>query len=421
MKIQLPYGHGSLQAHIPDQYDVELIDVPHTAPAADPLEVVDNAIQNLLGNISWSDFSGVESVGIAVNDKTRPVPHKYLLPPLLNHLNNLGISDEIVTFYIAVGSHPPMMPEEFIKTLPDLVIQRCKIISHDCEDDDSLVFIGNTSGGTPVWANRGFISSDLKIVVGNIEPHQFAGFSGGVKSAAIGLAGKKTISSNHSLMTQSGSIMGNYSNNPTRQDIEEIGKMMGVTLALNAILNHDKEIVHALAGTPAAVMETGIQLSRSVCQVKVSQTYGLVIASSGGHPKDINVYQAQKGLVPSSRITKPGGTLILVAACPEGSGSPHYQEWMQGMESFQAVKERFWQEGFRIGAHKAFLFARNASDLNLVFCSQLNEDLARSLLLIPCQDLQTAIDKALVDLPAGEKIAVMPHAATTLTALSEER
>jgi lactate racemase len=251
-------------------------------------------------------------------------------------------------------------------------------------------------------------------VVGNIEPHQFAGFSGGVKTAAIGLSGLKTINVNHALMTHPDSQLGEYETNPARQDIEEIGAKIGVHLALNAILNHQRKIVTALAGDPRLVVREGLSHSRRACQVAVPQRYGLVISSPGGHPKDINVYQAQKGLAHATLIARPGGTVILTAACPEGAGSPHYEEWMLGKISYAEVLERFSAEGFRIGPHKAYQIARDASQVNLLTCTDMNPDLARALLLNPVSDLQTAINQALSALPPGEPIAILPHAVSTI-------
>jgi nickel-dependent lactate racemase len=414
MEIRVPYGHSWLTATIPDQIGVDIIEAPAIPPAADPPGVVHAALENLLGNVTWADFTKARSVAIAISDKTRPVPHHQLIPPLIERLAAIGIPDSAITFYVAVGAHPPMNPDEFPDILPADILSRYKVVSHNAEDDELLIDLGKTRRGTPVWSNKGFVNSDLKIVVGNIEPHQFAGFSGGVKTAAIGLSALKTINSNHALMTHPDSKIGEYETNPARQDIEEIGKKIVIHMALNSILNHSRQIVRVLAGDPVAVMQAGMPLSRQICQVGVQSKYSLIISSPGGYPKDINLYQAQKGLAHAALVMKTRGTVILVAACPEGTGSPHYEEWMHGKKSYEEVLNSFKLEGFRIGPHKAYQIARDASRVHLMFCSEMDEDFARALLLHPVQNLQTAVDLALADLQPGERVAIMPHASSTI-------
>ena len=414
MEIRIPYGKSFLTANLPDDIGVDVIEPPEVSPAVNPLEVVQSALDNLLGDVDWENFTGSRSVAIAVNDKTRPVPHQHLLPPLMERLASLGISDESITFYIAVGTHSPMMPDEFRTILPDDILRRYNVVSHDSEDNDRLIYIGETSLGTPIWSHQNYFRSDFKIVVGNIEPHQFIGFSGGVKSAAIGLSGLKTINHNHALMTHPASQLGEYETNPARQDVEEIGQKIVIHIALNAILNQGKQIVQALAGEPEAVMRAGVPISQQVCQVAVPHDYKLVIASPGGHPKDINVYQSQKGFAHAARVTHPGGTIILTAACPEGSGSLHYEDWMLGKISYAEVIEQFQMEGFHIGPHKAYQIARDASKIQLMFCSEMDENLARALLLNPERDLQTAVDMALLDLMPGERVGILPYATSTI-------
>jgi nickel-dependent lactate racemase len=414
MKIQVPYGRTALTARIPDPYPVHVLEAPNPAPAADPRRAVDNALDNLLGNLHWDNFRAAKTVAIAVNDKTRPVPHGHLLPPLLERLAALGLPDSAITFYVAVGTHPPMTPDEFSGILPAEILARYRVISHDSENDDLLTYLGETSRGTPVWSNRAYVESDFKIVVGNIEPHQFAGFSGGVKTAAIGLSCLKTISPNHSMMRLPEAQLGEYETNPVRQDIEEIGEKIGVHLALNAILNHQRKIVTALAGDPRLVVQTGLEHSRRACQVAVPQKYGLVITSPGGHPKDINVYQSQKALGHAILITRPAGAVIIAAACPEGSGSQHYEEWALGKTSLAEVREKFLAEGFRIGPHKAYQFARDGAIADYYLYTDMNHDLARALLLNPIDDLQAAIDQALERLQPGEPIGFLPHAVSTI-------
>lgn len=419
MQFQIPYGKTHLSFHLSDERQVDWIEPPQVPPAPDALGQVRRALESPLGGFDWGDVDQPNSVAIAVNDKTRPVPHDLLLPPLLAQLTGLGISDSAITFFVAVGTHLPMDAGEFAAILPAEILERYRVVSHDSENPEMLTFLGQTSRHTPVWVNQAFFQSTLKIVVGNIEPHQFAGFSGGVKTAAVGLGGLESINRNHALMIHPDSQLGAYETNPVRQDVEEMGDLIGIHLALNAILNQDRQIVHVLAGEPRAVMQAGVPLSRQVCQIGVSERYGLMIVSPGGHPKDINVYQAQKGLAHAAQVIQPGGTIILAAACPEGAGSPHYESWMIGKSSHQEVMDRFHAEGFRVGPHKAYLIVRDASKANLVFCSDMDDSCARALLLNPASDLQAAVDRALQNLPPGDRIGILPHASSTIPYLVE--
>jgi nickel-dependent lactate racemase len=396
---------------VPGDHPVDVVEPPPTAAVTDdPFGLVQQAVDTPVGGFSWGVFEGAGSVAIAINDKTRPVPHAHLLPPLLDRLATLGVADEAITFYVAVGSHPPMRPDELPAILPADVLTRYRVVSHDADAADDLVRLGETSRGTPVWVNRAYAEAERRIVVGNLEPHQFVGFSGGVKSAAIGLAGRATIDANHALLAHPHSKIGTYDGNPARQDVEEIGAAIGIHLALNAILDEDRRIAEVLAGEPVPVMLAGIGRVRERCAVPVSQDYAVVVSSAGGHPKDLNVYQAQKAVQSAALIVRPGGTIVLVAACPEGSGSEGYERWVAERRTHRQVLDDFAAEGFRIGPHKAFQLARDAQLARIVAVSELPAELADRLLLETAPSVQAAIDDALGSLPAGERIAVLPHA-----------
>lgn len=377
--------------------------------AENPVAEVKAALDMPQGNIALENFKGVASAAIAINDKTRPVPHAELLPPLLNRLENLGLAPQKITLVIATGTHPAMTPDEFHKVLPIDILERYPVISHDAENLASLVYLGDTPRGTPVHVNRVYAEADLKLVVGNLEPHQFVGFSGGVKSAAVGLTSKKTINANHTLMMHPDSKLAEYDTNPARQDVEAIGKIIGIHFALNAILNQQKQIVKVLAGDPVAVMQAGVPLVRDLYQVHIEQPYDIVIASPGGHPKDINLYQAQKALAHATLMTRPGGTIILVAACPEGTGSHSYEAWMEGVDSYQTVFERFAAEGFRVGPHKAYQIARDAARCQTFLLSEMPDEFVRHLLLEPIHLVENILRQV-----KGERIAVMPLANATV-------
>jgi nickel-dependent lactate racemase len=221
--FQLPYDHETLTLHVPEGYPTTLIAPQEIAPAPDPVRAVNRALDAPIGNVKLADFGDASSVAIAINDKTRPVPHKHLLPPLLARLEALSLGPDAVTLIIATGAHAPMPAEEFARVVPPEILERYPVVSHDCDAESDLVSLGETSRGTPAWINRAFAEADLRIVVGNIEPHQFQGFSGGVKSAVIGLGGRATINANHAMLTRPEAALARYADNPARQDLEELG------------------------------------------------------------------------------------------------------------------------------------------------------------------------------------------------------
>lgn len=411
--IQLKYGQKTIGFTFPEAVQPEIIAPINTPETNNPIDTVEKALGDSLEK-HLSIHSSTKTVSIAINDKTRPVPNHQLLPPLLKKLINCGIHKENIQFIIASGTHTPMRIEEFCQILPEEIIQNYKISAHNCDDRNNLQFIGRTSYNTPIWINKDFYNSDLKIVVGNIEPHHFMGFSGGVKSASIGLSGRETINTNHAMLLDENAAIGIYEKNPMRQDIEEIGKLIGVDFALNTILNQEKKIVEVVFGNPLAVMQAGIPISRKVCSVSAKQKYDLVIASVGGKPKDINLYQSQKALTHASLITKDGGVVILVAECPEGVGNQRYVDFMQGVHSVQEVFNKFKQTGFQVGPHKAIQFARELIRIQVILISNISPETIRNLLLIPADSPDSALAEALNRLPNNPSIAVLPYATNTL-------
>lgn len=415
----IPYGSEKIALQLPEGCQAaDWIEPPFIPAATDPNEVVHKALANPVDGKHIRDFGKINNAVIAVNDKTRPVPNDILLPPLLDELARAGLSPDDITFLIATGTHVPMQPDEYQRILPEEIYKTYTVLSHDCDNQENLVYRGETTRGTQVWANRRFVEADLKIVVGNIEPHHFAGFSGGHKSAAIGLSGRRTINQNHAMLIDPQARIAEYSSNPLRQDIEEIGELIGANLALNAILNSEKRIVTAVSGAPLAVMQAGIPLSRQICQTQTKGKYDLVIASAGGAPKDINFYQSQKAITHASLLTRDGGVIVLAAECPEGTGSRAYEEFMVGISTTAEVFEKSRAMGFRVGPHKAFQVARDAARVKIVLLSAIPYDLVARLLMVPAGSMEEAVQTALLLLspapPEKLRIAILPHATNTI-------
>ena len=415
--LPIPYGKTYLNLAIPQGYNYDLIKPPE-APSPDKnINLVWDAINTPVKNIHVGKLDSTKRIAIAVNDKTRPVPINDLLPPLIQHLVDLGASKNMITIIIATGTHIPMPENEFPLIFNEDIINNYHIISHNCDDRDNLISIGITNHGTSVSVNKIFFEADLKIVVGGIEPHHFMGFSGGVKSAAIGLTGRDTINKNHEMLLDPRCTVGRYENNPMRMDVEEIGDLIGVDCALNCILNRNKEIISVLFGKPRSVMEKGIKIVNSTCRVNVDRKYDIVIASPGGYPKDINLYQSQKAMTHASLITKDKGVIILIAECIEGSGSLQFESFMKGISSYEEVFKKFQMQGFSIGPHKAFQIARETSRVKIMIKSSLPDNLSKNFLMFPINDINQSIRDILTKHDAQPDIAIMPNAINTIPQL----
>lgn len=412
----LPYGRGSVEFQLSESLSADVILPPEAGSI--PEDQIDAqicaAIARPIGEKTLADFRTARSVGIAVNDKTRPVPNDIYLPPLFDALRELGIPKSSIRIFIANGTHVPMPPADYHRILPQNIIDQYAILSHDCDDESNLIRLGSTSRGTQVAVNRQFFECDLKIVTGNIEPHHFAGFSGGMKTASIGLGSRSTINKNHAMLVDPNAMIGVYEQNPLRQDIEEIGEQFGVQFALNAVMSGERTMAGILFGEPLLVMQAGIPIAQKIFQTPVHGKYDLVVASAGGHPKDINLYQAQKAMTHASLLARPGGCILLVAACPEGSGSASYEAYMAGISSHQEVLSRFKQDGFRVGPHKSFQIASIATRFDVVLVSNIPDATLARLLLASATSVQEAVDRVIKNRKDGMRIAVLPHATSTI-------
>ncbi len=411
----LPYGNTQITINIPASFSVDALLPESYPPLDDPIGAIETTLDNPIGEKHLSDYANSPSVGIAINDKTRPLPKPDPLIPLLKKLAQIGIPPGAVTLYVASGTHQPITRDVLPVILDPAIIEQYRVVVHDC-DHSSLTSLGQTAFGTPIQINTDFYRSDLKISLGNIEPHHFMGYSGGVKTAVIGLAGRETINTNHAMLVHPQAVSGKYYLNPMRQDIEEIGKKVRVGFSLGCILNEEKQPLEVFFGDPALIMRSAIPVVMDIFGVPAPHQYDLVLASPGGAPKDINLYQSQKGLTQAAKITKDGGWVILLAACPEGSGSTAYENYVTQVESHQAIIEQFQQGYFKIGPHKAFQIARAAERINIVLVSDIPPVQVKTWKLTPSQPhlIDSLIPWLLDQFPNDARIAILPAANRTM-------
>lgn len=410
--MEMPLGHGKVALPLPSGWTIDVLRPHAVPPAADPVGEVSRSLENTVGGKDLDRYRSVKSVAIAVSDETRPAPNSLILPILLKKLEAIGVPRSSIQILIASGLHPPLPSSRFSNILPAEILRDYSVCAHDAKALD-LVFVGMTARGTPVYVNPLFREADLRIAVGLIDPHQFVGYTGGVKCAAVGLAGAETIEANHSLLFHPQAVVGEIQNNPVRQDLEEVGKRMGVDFAVNVVLDEANRLVRAFAGDPQEVEKIGSEFCRTVYEIPVSREYDVVVASPGGYPKDLNLYQAQKGLAHATPIVRKGGDIVLLAECPDGHGEELFFETMKRFSSPAEIVEKFPKEPFKMGAHKAFLWARSLIKAEVHLGSVMEEDLSRLFMVTPARTPEEIFARLQGKYPAPPTIAVMPKANST--------
>ena len=413
--IELLYDEIKINVDIPYE-NVDILLPKEQNPLQNAEEIIDKSFYNpIIGSNSEEksvSFKG-KSIAIAINDQTRPLPHDVLLPELLHYLTENGADKENIYFIIATGTHRKLTSAEIQQVLPDNLSTNFSFSCHDCDDEQELVYLGDTPHHTPVYVNRKFHQADVKILVGNIEPHHFMGFSGGYKTASIGLGGRKTIEANHAMLPDPKAKLGHFYDNPMRNDVEDIGRMISVDFALNIVMNDRKEILHALWGDPYCVMEHGIPLALAGSKIDKKEgecQYDLVIASAGGYPKDINLYQAQKAITNACLFSRKDGVIILIAGCRNGAGNEKFMNYVQNKPSWQAVLEDFPKQKFEIGPHKAYQLALQVRDHHIILVSEIPAEEAINYFVSPAANFKEALELSTTYLMKDSRVAVLPFA-----------
>ena len=412
VEIAVPYGRSHVAFSLPDTARVVVVKPASVPGVEDQAGEVTRALDNALAE---RPLPTEGDAVVVVSDPTRPVPNKTILPVLLDRMESAGIARERITILVASGLHEPASEAALRELIGDDLFERYKVVPHDACDRENLVDMGTTTRGTPIWVNSIYAHSKIRVLTGLIEPHHFAGFAGGWKSLAVGVAGAETIAGSHALLLDPRSDLGVYEGNPTRAEIDEIGSRVGAELAVNVIVNNEKQIVAALAGTPDEVERAGVEMSARITQVSVPHEFDVVVASPGGYPKDRNMYQAQKAVAHATGIVRRGGTIILVAECPEGSGNEKFEEWMAAASSAEEVVERLGREGFQMGAHKAFLLARSMVKARVLLVSdRMPLELGKKLMLEQYTTVESALESTLARHGLSATVAVMPKASSTV-------
>jgi nickel-dependent lactate racemase len=418
MKVTLAYGKQDLDLLLPDSYDVTVIEPRYVRGVSDPEEALKNALRSPVSSQSLSDMvKKTDTIGIVVNDITRATPYRTILPVLLNEMKDFPSNK--ITFFVALGTHREDSEQELRGMLGDPIVDGYRIVQNNCIDRATQVKIGVTQSGNEIWINREFSECELKLLTGFIEPHFFAGFSGGGKAVVPGMAGLQTIMKNHSPMNMDDkkAIWGITEGNPIWEEVHEAALMAGNSFLLNVALNKNQEITGVFAGDLTDAHRQGCKFVKNAAMVPVPRPFDIVVTSNSGYPLDLNLYQSVKGMSAAAQIVKMGGAIIVAADCWDGipehglygqilreSKTP--QELLEKVRNSGSGKQDQWQAHIQAKIQiKADVYVRSGN---------LTNGQIESALLKPSHRIEETVDELIKRYGKSARICVLPEGPQTI-------
>jgi len=349
---------------------------------------------------------------LVVSDITRPCPTQRILPQVMHSLKSSGVTRDNVRIVLATGTHRGHTSAERRRLLGEYANSIPHVVDHEM---GSAQFIGTTKSGTRVSVNPLISDADFVLAIGNVDVHYFAGYTGGYKAVVPGMAGKETIERNHSLMTLPNSEPGVIEQNPVREDLEEAGRMTGLRFVVNVVLDEANRIVAAFAGDPIAAHRQASKFVDNFAKVFIKEPADIVVASAGGYPRDINLYQAHKAIENASHAVKTGGTIIVAAECREGYGNTIFENWTKNASTLDEIRDKLSKQ-FILGAHKTYALSKIAKRAEIIVVSDKMAE-ANPVIFKTFRKPQEALDYALRLHGQDATILLMPYAMSTLPAL----
>src|SRR3954453_19409715 len=338
MQTRVAYGDTGLWLDVPD--DSTVVTPSHRAAAADQRQAVREALRRpVAGPPLRERVSRGQTVAISACDITRPQPRQVMIPVLLEEMDGIIDLDDVVVL-VATGTHRANTPDELRAMFGAEVVDSVRIVNHDSRAMDTMVWRGRFGKDVPVWLNREWAEADVRITTGFVEPHFFAGFSGGPKLVAPGLAALETVLVLHDAarIGSPDATWGVTHGNPVHDDVRAIAEATGVTFALDVVLNRDKDIVAAFGGDLLPMHAAACAAAKRIAMRPVTSPFDVVVTTNSGYPLDQNLYQSVKGMSAAHQIVRPGGTIICAAECRDGfpdHGS--YRSVLRSAESPQAL------------------------------------------------------------------------------------
>lgn len=397
MKIQFPYGKTHLEYEF-EKVNVLTSSIESYDPGLSEQALVDAAMAAPEGGITLRELAkGKEKIVLIASDHTRPVPSKVIIPPMLKEIRQ-GNPNADITILISTGCHRETSREELIAKFGQEIVAKEKIVVHDCDDTENLVNIGTLPSGGQCLINRLAVEADLLVAEGFIEPHFFAGFSGGRKSVLPGVAARETVLANHcsEFIAHPCARTGILEGNPIHEDMLWAAKQAKLRYIVNVVLNGKKEVIYAVAGDLEKAHKKGTDFLFSLCGAK-TEPADIVLSTNGGYPLDQNVYQAVKGMTAAEAAVKEGGVIIMMAASNDGVGGDHFYHQLADERDLGKTMDLFLSRGRNETVPDQWqtqIFIRVLQKAKVIFVSQVEDETVRALHMIPASSLEDAMDQA---------------------------
>ena len=420
MNISVPYGRTRLTAEVSDDRirGVLCSQLERYTPPMGQQELVEGALAAPIGSETLEQLSvGKQNIVLIASDHTRPVPSKILVPPMLAAIRR-GNPDAQITILIATGCHRGTTQAELIEKFGREIVENERILIHDCADEENMVTVGTLPSGGVLRINRVAAEADLLVSEGFIEPHFFAGFSGGRKSVLPGIAARETVYWNHNagFIASPFARTGILEGNPLHRDMVYAARAAKLAFICNVVINARHEVVGAFAGDCEQAHVAGTEFLKSLCQCPRTEA-DIVITTNNGYPLDQNIYQAVKGMTAGEATCKPGGVIIMAAACSDGHGGASFMQTMtQALTPAEILAqiEATPKADTVPDQWESQILARILSRFRVVLISEADPQLVRAMKMHPASGLSQAIQIAEKLLGRPGSITVIPEGISTI-------
>lgn len=413
MKISLKYGRQGLIVDLPGTVDV--LETRFVPGLGDESGAIRRSLREPIASAPLSELVKMgDKVVVVHTDITRATPNWRILPVLLEELTSLGVRPADITLLNGLGTHRSQTEKELRQLLGDWIVDNYQCRQHDCNNDQDLLSLGETSLGNPVRVNRYYMEADVRILTGFIEPHFFAGFSGGPKAILPSLAGSESVFSNHGLdmIAHPQAAWGITIGNPIWEEMREVALRTNPTFLLNVALNAGQEITAVFAGEMLAAHARGCAYVKQNAMVAVSEPFDIVITTNSGYPLDQNLYQSVKGMSAASQVVRQGGSIIIAAACEDGlPNHGQYAALLSKAGSPQGIMDLISQPGFCVQDQWQVQIQaqiQNKAEV-YVYSDGLSDEQIRQALFTPCRNIEQAVAQLQEKYGRAARICVMPE------------